>query len=599
MTQIVPLGVRVVVPPSLGGPERSEISVASAGHVIRQGHRIRGAVSGLLDGSAAERVVAQLGRGVPRPLELPQTLWVAVAVGDDGAIRVATSNMAFAGACYSLERAVDRRGAQRQSLTVGSGPDVVIELRDAPTELNQDFMQRFVALSAPTEGTPYRDVHRLPAGATLTWLPGRESVSVSRWLDPDDYREPDLRGQEAVTAYRETVEEVLSEVLPQAGTITSHVSGGLDSSFITASLARRGAAVLALNHRPLPEARLDPRGRFDPDDSRHSAALARRYPNLTIQPLLNRRREQPLDAAADAARRSWWPTFNPGNQVWLSHSFRVAAAAGAQGIFVGQRGNASFSASHDYTARYLLARGELAEWGRHGVRRGRAGGAWPWRAAIRAAKAAAPFRHLQRRPQRREYGALVGLHPLTAGNEPTLPTNSRASFLSWLLSSPAIASARHLTAHPVASIDVFQSGRILDVAARIHPATWDCLELPRGLARVIGRDRVPDEIRLRSRRGGQSWDSWFVVSDRRAEYLSRFEEAVPVLRRWLDTNQLQVAITELPWGDPLSRPGLEFLAINRVLAAAEFCRATERRLKDPTTRKPEAWQSREAERSER
>jgi hypothetical protein len=52
---------------------------------------------------------------------------------------------------------------------------------------------------------------------------------------------------------------------------------------------------------------------------------------------------------------------------------------------------------------------------------------------------------------------------------------------------------------------------MIEMAASIDPAEWQRGHLDRGLARRLGEGRVPDRIRLRRQRGGQGWDTSFVV----------------------------------------------------------------------------------------
>ena len=64
----------------------------------------------------------------------------------------------------------------------------------------------------------------------------------------------------------------------------------------------------------------------------------------------------PLDAATDQTSETWWPTYAVANLVWLRKIEGLAADRGSLGILNGGHGNAAFSYSHSYAARFLLQR---------------------------------------------------------------------------------------------------------------------------------------------------------------------------------------------------------------------------------------------------
>jgi hypothetical protein len=63
----------------------------------------------------------------------------------------------------------------------------------------------------------------------------------------------------------------------------------------------------------------------------------------------------------------------------------------------------------------------------------------------------------------------------------------------------------------VLPVDPYSSRSVIELAAAIEPGEWRRGPRPRALARRLGAGRVPDEIRLRQRRGGQDGDVWFIV----------------------------------------------------------------------------------------
>ena len=184
-----------------------------------------------------------------------------------------------------------------------------------------------------------------PTGGGLGSTPRQTEWSgPSAWPVVPKAEGPDVQG-----TYLANFDAVVSEMTAAGGPIAAAMSGGLDSSFVVAALAMQTTPdrpVHAFSHAPHPDAQLEPSGDWDPDDSTYAMAMQRAYPGLVIvHRVINADLVASLDAASDAARRSWLPTFNPGNQVWISQIERLAAELGASRLFSGTNGNPAFAMS--------------------------------------------------------------------------------------------------------------------------------------------------------------------------------------------------------------------------------------------------------------
>ena len=131
------------------------------------------------------------------------------------------------------------------------------------------------------------------------------------------------------------------------------------------------------------------------------------------------------------------------------------------------------------------------------------------------------------------------------------------------------------------SIDPFRAATVMEIAASITPREWSTGPYPRGFARRLGEGRVPDEIRLRTRGGGQAMDTWFVTRNLRDRYFDEIRqlESTPVLGGWVDVSAIEATVSAWPWGEVRGPGDLEVIAVERLLALADFVRMTRSRLK--------------------
>jgi hypothetical protein len=127
-------------------------------------------------------------------------------------------------------------------------------------------------------------------------------------------------------------------------------------------------------------------------------------------------------------------------------------------------------------------------------------------------------------------------------------------------------------------VDPFGTRRITELAAAITPAAWSRGGSPRGLARLIGADRVPAEIRRRVRRGGQSLDVWFVMAHEPELYLREADALDPLLAGVLDGERLRAELAAWPWGEPRSPAPASLHVVTALLDWNVFLRITRERV---------------------
>ncbi len=534
-------------------------------HTVTAGQSVRGCVFGPLTARESERLVHALESGDDPGTAVPEVPWAAAVQRADGSTVVACSTMLRSGVFWC----VDGEGPAR-TLTVATDPGRAVLSRPVDSTLNHDYFRDSLTHSAAADVTPYLGLMRLGPGHTLRWSHGADVPTVVQWCGPDAWPPPDLEGPGTTDRYLDAFDEVTSALLQRCGTPIVALSGGLDSSFVAAGIARQTTTSRPVHgcvHAPLPEARLRAIGGWEPDETGLVHDLAGHYPGLIrVEPIINTAMTLPLDAAHDVAVRGWFPAFTPGNQIWLARIKDVARHMGESFVFVGTHGNASFSFSHSYAApppglaRRTLRMGRAAARGTRDRLLRRPDGAG-------AAQAA--------------YARATGVPQdlLAVGAAP----RDRASYLAWLA---GVQSGQASTANPAAgrgvlTVDPFTARPVLDLAAAITPREWRSAPGSRGYARLLGVGRVPDSIRLRTSRGRQSWDDWYVMRDRRQRYLDEIDQltGTPALGDWLDVAAVRSAAERLPWGaiDGQSHSN-EVAALNMILSLADFARLTQWRM---------------------
>jgi asparagine synthetase B (glutamine-hydrolysing) len=537
-------------------------------------------------GSERDRVVAALRRG-DDPVEAPQQPWAAVVPRNDGSLVATSSTTLSSGLCWT----VDTNAAGQPELIISHDLTAVVRARTTPSELDGDWLRARLSGFLQSEATtPYVGVHHLPSGLTGVWEAGREQPTLVHWFDPERLPEPALEGEEAVSAYLSAFDATIDELVDPGAPIASTLSGGLDSSFVVASLVRHATPdnpIHCYTHSPHPDADLHPVGNWDPDDYEYALAMQRAYPGrVIVHRIINETLRDPLDFVVDASVRAGVPNFNT-NGVWFETMSGDAAARGAKVLFQGTNGNAAFSYHHPYAGGYYLRRGDLASTAKLLGPTARQGQSF----ASNLRGLVGPLVPARMRRRRdaplSSYLNAVGLGWMVAGSPATFSSiagGDRNGYLAWLTG----AGHRGVSGSPLAwsttVVDPFATRRMVELAARIEPKRWRQGSLPRGFARELGVGRVPDEIRLRTRRGSQSADLWFAARGNRQRYLDEIDllPETPHLGGWVDHRALRQAVAAWEWDALEGPPGWALPGLLHVLGLAGFIRAMDERLAEKT-----------------
>ena len=242
-----------------------------------------------------------------------------------------------------------------------SMPKGLHALEEVPREPDVEAATRFLALMPETVGSSYfKDVRTLPPAHFCVVTPG--GISTHRHWNPPrtELRLP--RAADYQEALRESFDRAVAARLRGAdGKVASHLSGGLDSSTVTATAARlvgEGGRVCAFTAVPR-EGYSDPvaRGHLI-DEGPAAAALAAMHPRIE-HILIRSGGQSPLDGLERNFFLYERPVLNLCNGVWWDAISNAARDRGLRVLLTGQRGNMGFSYTGMHLLPELLAQGRL------------------------------------------------------------------------------------------------------------------------------------------------------------------------------------------------------------------------------------------------
>jgi asparagine synthase (glutamine-hydrolysing) len=235
------------------------------------------------------------------------------------------------------------------------GPDEILFaseqrglLSDAkvPKALDEDQMAAWLChLPCEPLRSFYRDIFRVPPGRRVIWQCG--AVRLERWWRPEHLPVLKLASdRDYEEALQSSLEEAVRCRIGRDELVGAHLSGGLDSSAVTATAARllagRGRRLTAFTAAPAHPAANDHNGFAD--EWPHAAALAAMYPNIDHVRIAND--DAPLLDALDLREAGQdCPVLNLSGQVWINGIERAARERRIAIMLIAAAGN--FTISYD------------------------------------------------------------------------------------------------------------------------------------------------------------------------------------------------------------------------------------------------------------
>ena len=478
---------------------------------------------------------------------------------------------------------------------------VLFACPDVPREIDQDQMAAWLCM-LPREPlrTFFRGVNRVPPGHFIRWSAG--NFIVERWWRPEDVPTLHLpRDEDYEEALREALGEAVRARIRPGERIGSHLSGGLDSSTVTAMAARELAAqgrgltaFTAAPRHPQPASR----NRFT-DEWPHAAEVAARYANVEHVRIDND--AEPLLDALDLREAGHdWPLLNAVNNVWITGIYREARRRRLDVVLQGAMGNMTISYAGSDLLAGRLRGGDLVGALRTALDLRRGGGRSWLGIAGQAADSVLPA------PMRRRLRAALGKKEIELSDYSAIRPEflkrsgleERAIELGGSLGNLARGDSRALRlavfdrsdhrGHTAMStrrlfgIDVrdpTSDRRVIELCLSIPDEQFALGGVPRSLIRRAMRGVVPDVVLDERRKGLQA-----------ADWRASFQEALPGLRaevarlrnssfasECLDLDRMDALLDSWPGiGDSSEKATHDYLCtFSRALTAGRFIRRVE------------------------
>jgi asparagine synthase (glutamine-hydrolysing) len=433
---------------------------------------------------------------------------------------------------------------------------------DAPGDLNPTALGLFVTPRIEQGTTPYENIFQLQGGHVLTWQGG--APIVRRWWTPDTairttYRDP----RDYLIQARELFDAAVAACSRSAGGISATLSGGLDSTLVaaTAALQLHAHNGLLQTYTSIPEPGLacDSRAGWEIDDSPYVHDLAAMHENLRTS-FVTPGGHCTLDILPAIYAGSRTPVRNGASLLWSSRICEASAAAGVRVILNGFKGNATLSQAGQGGIGDLLRR-------------------LRWSAALHAATTEAQqfdkpvwrvlAREIAGESGRKMHGAILGpaataplpgvqlLSPaFRAAHDDILatqapPLTSRAALAGFAIKPTHGWGVDSVAQWGVELRDPTADRRLIERLLTFPPHAFLTDGRVRGLARAVGKDRLPDSIRLRTSKGEQTPELAAIVAAHAAAYREALAHAaeVPLFRETIQVERLKVIVDRLCAGN--------------------------------------------------
>lgn len=359
----------------------------------------------------------------------------------------------------------------------------------------------------------------------------RGCTRIERWWNPDT--RPHLRladPRDYAEAAREALDRAVVAQLRATTPIAATLSGGLDSTLVTAMAARRIPGLTTYTSVPEPGLAAATREGWDVDDFPFAAivAAAHHMTHVAVPP----GGRSPIDLMPAAHERSHTPVRNSANQLWFSGIAGRMAQSGARVLLIGQRGNGTASIVNDWTTG--AARFPLRSWARARISDSLAG-------RIRGT----------RQSLIRRFGATL-LQPAFVDRHAALlrtfvPATGRVAHLRLAMARTNLISVAPMPQWGVEFRDPYANRHFNELLLTFPPEAFMAGGRKRGLAREMGAGLVPDAVRLRERQGEQVPEIMAIIAHHRAAHEAAIERAAasPMFRETFVLDRVRSMLDQL------------------------------------------------------
>lgn len=424
---------------------------------------------------------------------------------------------------------------------------------DVPRELDEVVLASFLANNRlQRRRTMFRGIERVPTRSVLT-LTGADTVQRYYWSPRIRSAPVYSRDEDYIERGRELLDQAVARVVGDSPKFAVVASGGLDSSAIVTTLARRGLPSIDC-YTLVPEDGTDgviAEGNYA-DERPKTALLSGRYPALRFRNFATSDL-RPYACSDDSYFNGWpIPSFNTSRARLSEPLFGAIAADGLQVVLIGAAGNLGLSWNGANLLPELARHGRILTLLREAQATAVHQKSTPWRVLARelvlpalpawAGKASLLLRSpaFRRRYAQLTMNAGCPLRPEIVA-ELDLPRAMQEDgfalrpYRRWRTrqeraerlfdraypahDARAMAEARY----GIEIRDPLADRDLLEFALNVPEHLYRRNGVPRWLMRAVLADRVPAEILGEPRRGARGTNWFAVMSGRRAEIAEEVE----------------------------------------------------------------------------
>ncbi len=463
-------------------------------------------------------------------------------------------------------------------------------LSEAPLHVNEEHVAHWLALVPTAAGsTFFKDAYAVQPGSVLEYKSGAVRQIVS-W-QPDAVEMLQLRDpREYAEGLRTVLQNAVEERISAMPTCATMLSGGLDSSSITALAARsmqgRDKGLRAFTAMPsMPSGEAS--GRFSNESSR-ARSVAAMYANVehVVVPHGRHRTFDMIDRFSTAEMQ---PIFNPANYEWMYEIGLRAAACGVTSLYMALAGNLTVSYNGEAALSSLLHGRHVWKALQLGYMLRRHGG-YRWRGVAfhlgRPLLPSSASRWLDTvRGAPSDVQAYSLIHPqfarevsLSQSPREMRGQDSRAvrvAGLQRLDAGPAMQGLRCLTG--VSPTDATMDRRVVEFCLSVPDEIFCLGGVPRALIRNAMRGLLPEAVRTERRRGLQAADFGIHFQREIGEAIVETErlEGVALAARMLNLSAMRGMLAEAQQQTHAQSQMLFWPKLMRALSLGRFLRRVE------------------------
>jgi len=402
------------------------------------------------------------------------------------------------------------------------------------------------AAGQPVHGrTMFAGIDVLQAGHLL--VHHEEMLRVEKWWRPDTAaREVHAHARDYVAEARILFDSAVASRLRARGGVVATLSGGLGSALVAVTAASQ----LAASGKVLEALTAVPR-----EDAAWATAAADFQPNIR-QRLVSTGDTTPLDILPLAHQLAHTPVYNPANLVWTWQMSARAAHNRVRVILCAEHGNQSIGYAGDLCDAHFIRLRRLA---------GAAQQSWD---RVRCLGTGLQGMHTHART------GTPGLQIVSNASDREPSASERERFARAMLTPRTTTRVDFMARFGVEWLDPTADRKLLERLLTFPLHVFRVGNRPRGLARELGRGRVPENVRLRRARVMQSADLTAWVAQRAGDYRRAFQglRDSDVCAEFLDLSSLGTLLETLCAGNGTAA---QAATLHQALDAGLFAAALE------------------------